>query len=295
MAISNDFQFEFVNSRGDSILMGALTDYDIVDVRGFGMPPVRANDIPRLDTNGAITSRKELLQGRTVNIQCVVQGNPGDDLDAKLTSLFKACQASDTAGTLSFQWPVGYGATTTAEDTRFLTAYVRRVTKQLIASNAAGRVPCYIQFECPNPLVYRTTQNSETITLSAFTGGLEFPDTFPATFGTGSSLATTVNNAGNFDAYPTVRFQGPVTAPKITNNTSSEHIELAGLTIGSGSYCEVNFYERSILVDGTTSVYNKLTSASSWFTIAPGVSSVTYSASSSSPVTCFFKWYDTWI
>lgn len=295
MAISNDFQFEYTNSRGDSILMGALTDYDVTDVRGLGMPSVRANDIARLDADGSITSRKELLSARTLNIRLNVVGTPGDNLDAKLTALLLACQASDTPGTLSFQWPMGFGSTTTSEDTRFITAYVRQVTKSVVASNAAGVVPVYIQFEAPNPLIQRTTQNSETISLASFVGGLEFPDTFPATFGTGSSLSTTVNNAGNFGANPTVRFVGPVTAPKIRIEGLNKWIELAGLVIGSGSYCEVDFYERSILLNGSSSQYNKLTSASEWFTLPPGESYVTYSASSSSPVSCFFKWYDTWI
>lgn len=295
MAISNDFQFEYTNPRGDSILMGALTDYDVTDVRGLGMPSVRANDVGRLDADGSITSRKELLSARTINLRINVIGTPGDDLDSKLTSLFLAVQANDSPGTLSFQWPMGYGSTVTSEDTRFITAYVRQVTKSVVASNAAGVVPVYIQLEASNPLIHRTTQNSETIALASFVGGLEFPDTFPATFGTGSSLSTTVNNAGNFAAYPTVRFMGPVTAPKIRIEGLGKWIELAGLTVASGSYCEVDFYERSILLNGSSSQYNKLTSASEWFTLPPGTSYVTYSASSSSAVNCFFKWYDTWI
>ena len=74
MAISNDYQFEYTSAAGNTILMGALTDYDVVDIRGLGMPSVRANDIDRLDTHGALTSRKELLPGRTINIQWITGG-----------------------------------------------------------------------------------------------------------------------------------------------------------------------------------------------------------------------------
>ena len=58
MAISNNFQFEYTNPRGDSILMGALTDYDVTDVRGLGMPSVRANDVGRLDADGSIMTHR---------------------------------------------------------------------------------------------------------------------------------------------------------------------------------------------------------------------------------------------
>jgi len=295
MAISNDYQFEYTNADGSSVLMGTGTDFDVVDIRGLGMPSVRSNDIDRLDADGTITSRKELLQGRTINIKVIVRGNPGDDLDASCTELLRACQVNDSAGKLSFQFPVGFGTTTTSEDVRFVDCFVRRVTKQVLASNSSGAIPHFIQFECQDPVIKRLTQNSETVTLSSFSGGTTFNETFNLTFGTGSSLAQTINNAGNYKAHPTVRFNGPVTAPQITNNTSGETIKLAGLTIPTGDYCDVDFYQRSILQSGTTSRYNKLTSDSAWWTLRPGTTSVTFSASSSTATTCAFKWYDTWV
>jgi len=179
MAISQDFQFFYTNPEGTSILMGAGTDYDVVDIRGLGMPSVRANDVPRLDTHGALTSRKELLPGRTVNLQVVVQGDPGDGtLDARVTSLSKACQVHDTPGTLTFRFPVGYGVASTTDDDRFLTAYCRRITKMITASQSSGRIPCYIQFECPNPIIRCATQSTSLIELTSFGGGTTFNETF---------------------------------------------------------------------------------------------------------------------
>ena len=295
MAISNDYQFQYTSAAGNIVLMGALTDYDVVDIRGLGMPSVRADDIDRLDTHGALTSRKELLPGRTINIQVAVQGTPGDDLDANITALMKACQVADTPGVLSFQFPIGYGTTTTSNDVRAISAYCRRVTKMMLASNSAGRIPLYIQFECPNPIIRSYVKNTTLIELSDFSGGTEFPDTFSLTFGTGSSLAAIINNAGNFQAYPTVRFPGPLNSPGIRNNTKSATIQLAGVEVASGDYIDIDFYERSILQSGTTSIYNKLTSSSEWWTLDPGENSVTFSASSSTAVEMSFNWYDSWI
>ena len=295
MAISSDYQFQFTSAAGDIVLMGAETNYDVVDIRGLGMPSVRANDIDRLDTHGALTSRKELLPGRTINLQVVVQGTPGDELDARMTTLMAACQVADTPGVLSFQFPIGYGTTTSSNDVRAISAYCRRVTKQVIASNSAGRIPCYIQFECPNPIIRSYVKNTTLIELSDFTGGTEFPDSFPLTFGTGSSLASIINNSGNFISYPIVRFPGPLNSPGIQNNTKGETVQLAGVSILAGDYVDIDFYERSILQSGTTSIYNTLTQASTWWTLQPGNNSVTFIASSSTAVEMSFNWYDSWI
>ncbi len=296
MAISQDFQFFYTNAEGTSILMGAGTDYDVVDIRGLGMPSVRANDVPRLDTHGALTSRKELLPGRTVNLQVVVQGDPGDGtLDARVTSLSKACQVHDTPGTLTFRFPIGYGVASTTDDDRFLTAYCRRITKMITASQSSGRIPCYIQFECPNPVIRCATQSTSLIELTAFGGGTTFNETFSLGFGTASSLSTLVDNEGNFPAYPNLRFAGPLVDPGIANNTKGQWIQLAGVTIDSGDYVDINFYERSILQSGTTSVYNKLTNDSTWWTLDPGLNSLTFTASSASAVEMTFNWYHSWI
>ncbi len=295
MAISQDYQFEYTNPDGNSLVIGAGTNYDITDMRGFGMPNVRANDVPRLDEHGTFTSRKELLDGRSINIRVRVLGTPGNELDAALVNLSKAFQVNDAPGTLQFKFPIGWGTSDTVNDERFVKCYVRRVTKQILARNSAGVVPVFIALECPNPIINSAELHTTALALTTFTGGATFNATFNLSFGTGESLATICSNVGDFPANPIITFHGPATTPRITNNTSGQYIELAGLTLASGEYAEVNFYDRSILKGGSTSVYNTLTSASNWWTLKPGDNSVTFSASSSTATTCDISWYDAWI
>lgn len=295
MAISEDYQFEYENGAGDTLLMGAGTDYDITDLRGFGIPPVRANDIPRLDQIGSITSRKELMNARSINMRVIVYGDPGDTLDARVTALKKVIQPNDLTGKLKFRFPVGWGSSDTVNDDRFITVYVRKLTQQILASNSAGRIPMFISFEAPDPRINGAEENSESIALSTFTGGATFNATFNLSFGTGVSGTVTLNNAGNFKANPVVRFNGPLTDPKLTNSTASSYVELAGLTLGAGEYVDIDFRERSILKGGSTSVYNKLTNTSTWWTLAPGDNNLVFSAASSSSTTCTVTYHDTWI
>ena len=296
MAISQDYQIEYTNPDGNSILIGAETDYDLTELRGFGMPDVRANDINRLDTDGFISSRVELLEGRNISFRVVIYGAPGDTLDTNVTNFSKAFQLSDTPGTLQFRFPgPGLGTADTTNDERFVKCYVRRVTKQILARNSSGRIPVFVSLQCPNPIINGAEQHSEDLSLSSFTGGATFNATFNLSFGAGSSAATVCTNAGNFPQNPVVKFNGPATDPKLTNNTSGEHIELKGLTLAAGEYCDVDFYDRSVLKGGSTSVYNYVTSDSTWWNLKPGDNSLTFSAASSSATTCNVKWYDAWI
>ena len=295
MAISQDYQFEYEDAAGNTVLMGAGTDYDVTDIRGLGMPSVRSNDIPRLDQIGTITSRRELMNARSINLRVIVYGDPGDTLDSRVTALKKVIQPNDSPGKLKFRFPIGVGTSDTANDDRFITVYPRRITQQILASNSAGRIPMFIGFEAPDPRISGAEQNSESITLATFTGGATFNATFNLSFGTGSSGTVVLNNAGNFNANPVVRFNGPLTDPKLTNSTAGSYVELAGLTLASGEYVDVDFRERSILKGGSTSVYNTLTNTSTWWTLAPGDNNLVFSAASSASTTCTVTYYDTWI
>ena len=171
MAISQIYQFEYEHSDGTTILMGAGTDYDITDMRGFGIPPVRSNDIPILDQIGTITSRKELMGGRSLNLRVIVYGAPGDELDANVTALKRAIQPNDAIGKLKFRFPVGFGSSDTTNDDRYISVFPRRITQQILASNSAGRVPMFIGFEAPDPRFKSDEVNNDSLTLASYTGG----------------------------------------------------------------------------------------------------------------------------
>jgi len=120
-----------------------------------------------------------------------------------------------------------------------------------------------------------------------------------------SNTAFVIRNTGNFDARPIARIYGPVTAPKIKNNSTGEQFELTG-SIPAGSYYEIDFGKKTVKEftgvpnDVGTSRYSQVPITAEFFGLQPqtiGDNDISLSASSSSGVTPALRFYhrDTWV
>lgn len=135
------------------------------------------------------------------------------------------------------------------------------------------RLVCKIK----DPIIYGGTLKQASTSGADFTtatGSAVHPFTYPIIYGAStSSVSTNANNTGDIPVYPvSINIYGPVNAPKLTNTTTGEYIELAGINLATTSNQVVISYDKdslSVLVDGI-SAQNQVTSGSTFFKIPPG-------------------------
>jgi hypothetical protein len=152
-----------------------------------------------------------------------------------------------------------------------------------------------IRYFCPDPLKYSSALHTASTGLGTATGGLIFPATFPATFGSGSAGGQVqVTNAGTTDTPPLLTITGPVDNPII------DHVELGrslqfSLSLITGDSLVLDADTRTAVLNGQANRENTLT-LPQWFYLTPGVNSIRYrnnGAFSSSQLTVSFR--DAWL
>ena len=123
-----------------------------------------------------------------------------------------------------------------------------------------------------------TTTSSDALTGTG--GGLSFPKAFPWSFTGSAGGQVTVVNAGTATAYPVLRIYGAASAPVITHAASGKKLTFTG-SVGAGDYLEVDLFERTVKLNGTTNRLNLLDITNSqWFGLGVGSNIVRMAAGS---------------
>jgi hypothetical protein len=148
-----------------------------------------------------------------------------------------------------------------------------------------------------DPCIYSQTENIDTIYIPSATGGRGYVKTYAKAYGTISvGGKATLNNLGNFDSLPTVKLYGPLTTPKIRNNSDSAKEIQIDTTVSAGDYLEVDFADHTIMLNGTTSRYNFLNSNSDWWVIKPGNNDIEFRDSGGNVLGyALINWRSAWI
>ena len=122
-----------------------------------------------------------------------------------------------------------------------------------------------------DPHIYSQEELTKTVYIPSTEGGRVFPKTYPKTYGTvqvGGKIVCT--NSGNHSVLPIIKMYGPLSSPKIRNNNDGQKEILVNLVVADGDYLEIDFEEKTIMLNGTTSRYNYLDSDSEWWKILTG-------------------------
>ncbi len=127
--------------------------------------------------------------------------------------------------------------------------------------------------------------------------GFTFPIVFDLSIAPGMSSDGIVINDGDQPAEWTMRIDGPVTGPRIRNETLGVELAFPSLSIGAGSYVVVSSEDRTVLADGVTSRYSTLDFIhSTWFLLEPGETAITMpTASHDVPAQGQISFYDTYL
>jgi len=131
------------------------------------------------------------------------------------------------------------------------------------------------------------------------TTGLTYPVTYPVTYPASTSGGpVTVVNAGTAPVCPVVRMYGPATGPVLSVDGQGS-LSFPSLTIPAGDYVEVDFRERTVLVNSlpTVSRYGLLDfAAATWWQLQPGSNVVRYApAAYSGGAAAVVTWRAAWL
>lgn len=123
---------------------------------------------------------------------------------------------------------------------------------------------------------------------------LTFDRTYPASDVIGAKILT---NYGNAPSLPVILIYGPVTQPRIENQTTGKKLEfLAAYSLVAGEYLLIDFEEGTVSLNGdiANSRYDKLDFAggiSTWWELIPGDNSIRYyPLSYTAPSKAIVKW-----
>lgn len=275
MALTDDLSFRL----GDSgvILNTDSTGFpfvDIDDVRGLDSAPFRTTQRDHEGDDGGFMDA-EFEKGRDI----VLSG-----------TLFTLTEAFETyVDSLKANWAPSPDLTklyfkSPGVAERFLWVKSMGVNYNWSSLRRLGQAEIQFSAFAEDPRIYETTGVTQTITLGAtiFTG-FAFDLGFDFGFGGISTTAdeVIVTNTGNRPSPPILTIHGPVTNPRILNDTLSREMQFS-IIVNSGETLVIDAKNKTVRLNGTTNRRNTLL-APTWFYMAPGENSIRYRAESSDP------------
>ena len=237
-----------------------------------GMPPYALTESKTPLTDGAVL-RFALADVRVVDIPLYVIASAYDELYTAARALEGAFNPKRGAGILRSTAPDGAMRDLNCtyaggfeHDWSEGQAYITFIASVLV-------------FRAHDPYLYDTnaTQVGPFFASAA-------PNFFPITpihLGSSSVLSGfSVENDGDVEAYPVWTIHGAGSAITLTNNTTGKSLALTGnggLTLGTNDTLTIDTKARTVLLNGATSEYSKLSFASSLWTLAQGFNSISVS------------------
>ena len=129
----------------------------------------------------------------------------------------------------------------------------------------ASQLVYQAQLHSSDPRAYsQTLQQIEGEALTDAGGGFTFPLTFPFTFTESSGGEAVCTNNGSRGSPPIVEIHGYATSPAVVLTETGERVQLTG-EISAGEFIEIDFFERTVLLNGTTDRRNLLDNGASRF------------------------------
>lgn len=249
---------------------GSGQSVKIVEATGFDdLPAIRSGDIARSADHGSFLG-SAWLGSRVVTFTLRIRGQATQTaLDAVIDSLRQATivqNAQNLPLVLNGNRQINCRPT-------------RRSIPDRIEDWGAWTTEPVVEFTATDPRIYDSSLQAPSTGLATVSGGMTFPATFPLAFGAAASGGYIfVTNNGTFETRPVAIIQGPVTNPAIQNVTSGQTLSF-NITLASTDTLTVDFNARTVMLNGSANRYNAIASGSSWFTLAPGNSTVRFLAS----------------
>lgn len=283
--VTADWQAEY-----NGVALGDGTPFLIAQIDGLlDLPEVRSADKVRLRRNG-LTAGDDFTGGRAITVTLEVAQTGTTSFNDAVDQLARLTAPGGPERPLVLQIPGVAGG-----GKRWVYCKPRRRSLPIGREFFYGLTAATVEFFSTDPRIFAADQGSASTTLATAGAGLTFPATFPVTFGAAAiGGLLSVTNAGSFATSPTIRIDGPVSNPRIENVTAGRTLAF-DITLDAGDYLLVDTEQRTVMLNGTTSRYNALASASVWFELEPGTSEVRFSAPLTSAATMLMTWRSAWV
>lgn len=277
--ITEDYQLEY----NDILIGSTTTGLEVVEFSPFESPDVRSSDLVRPQDHGLFPGT-DYYSGRSIMLEIEAWGG----WDA-VTNVLNAFQTQTDEIPLVFQLP----------DIGKLRANVRVRRRSAIPINmeyvVAEKTPVIIEFFATDPRLYSNTLKSNGGDLVADSSGMTFNATFDLSFGVGASPTVSVENEGTFETRPTVEITGPITDPYIENQTTGKSLAFTG-ELASTDTLTIDFLNRSVYLNGTSSRYGWIDDPSQWWTLVPGANSIRFGGTAGATTPSFtIQWRDAYL
>ncbi|GHE80139.1 hypothetical protein GCM10014715_39390 [Streptomyces spiralis] len=273
-----DYQFDV-----GGLAIGTGTLLPVGDVTGVGAPDRRTADVDNPTDDGGFPGL-DLFGIRTLSIEAGIRtpADPGQALDllAQLQQITGTDSIRKTAGalaTLRVKMP--------GRDTKCLFGRWRRVEPVSMSQAVYGWIPLTLEFAVTDPRWHGDQLQGLMLPLdiSDDSQGFTAPVVAPITTGVSNPAERPgwITNEGDQPAWPTVRFDGPVTNPKVWIVETGRYLQLqTSLAAGERIDIDTRPGTRWVLRNGSGNAAPALTSGSRMdlFQIPPGTSEVRWTA-----------------
>lgn len=137
-----------------------------------------------------------------------------------------------------------------------------------------------LSLTAPDSRLYLAGSNSSGLISRPTGGGFILPIILPVIFAPSSGGSGSATNAGNVSTYPTLTLRGQLTNPYILNSATGESFQL-NRTIAVGETVVVDMAEKTVTLNGTSSLLSLKASDSTWWALQPGINPISFSTGSS--------------
>ncbi|MFC5947081.1 hypothetical protein ACFQH9_02160 [Pseudonocardia lutea] len=172
------------------------------------------------------------------------------------------------------------------------------------AFNRVGSPP--VALRAVDPRIYSATRKSGNVPIYAATGGtVDFALDYTVDWDAGTRTELVVENAGDANAYPLVRFYGPgsgtCTGVRLTNSTTGQVLDIsatvtAGQILTADMEAAVTGANRLVISLDGSSRYGDWELPRQAFYLAPGSNTLRFEVTgTSTDVVCNLQWRDTWL
>lgn len=239
----------------------------------FGIDGLRTSDTPRPSAHGVISGAPDRLASKTIDLPWQIIASSEAAALLYYEALIAAWKPARVDVELAFTSPA-----------RSLSFYGRpRRVSALLEDVQHGVILGAAQFEALDPRGYGA-ELADSVGLGGSVGGLSLPHGFVHGFGSGATSGTValLNDGNTPSERSVVSLTSPggiLTNPRLELLETGEALQI-NLSIGGADELVLNFYDRTVILNGTVSRADSVARPGSrWFAIPAGTSTLKFTGS----------------
>lgn len=241
---------------------------------GLDSPDYRTNEYARPGQDGAIISSM-FYDARTVTVEGQLYGTSGLEYESYRQALIAACAINKDSN--NYPTPTRVTFTTMGGTSYFFDAIIGR---PIIEMQKPLLSDFHLTMTVTNPFIFGNTAFTSPNIAPATGGGFILPVVLPIVSSAAVGGVVTVTNVGQATTLPTITLTGLLTQPALYNQTTGKSMQLS-YTINSGDTVVIDMYNKTITLNGSSSLLSTKTSSSDWWGVQPGANQISISTISS--------------